>query len=55
MTFGRAPLREPNLVRRCAEGSQTGSLCVHCNKCMPAVFTGTHCVLLPEPERPGWV
>jgi len=26
---------------------QARSLCVHCNKCMPTIYTGTRCVLVP--------
>jgi hypothetical protein len=25
----------------------TRSLCIHCNKCMPTIYRGTHCVLAP--------
>ena len=28
---------------------RTQSLCIHCNKCMPAIYSGTHCVLSTEP------
>src|SRR6185437_10692598 len=34
-------------------GKAADSLCVHCNKCMPTIYSGTHCVLVPEIERPG--
>jgi hypothetical protein len=27
------------------DGIATESLCVHCNKCMPTIYRGTHCVL----------
>jgi hypothetical protein len=29
------------------------SLCVHCNKCMPTIYRGTHCVLVAPDERLG--
>jgi 2,4-dienoyl-CoA reductase-like NADH-dependent reductase (Old Yellow Enzyme family) len=51
VAMGRALLREPDLVRRYQEGEATDSLCIHCNKCMPTIYRGTHCVLVPEGER----
>ena len=53
VAMARALLREPDLVRRFQEGRATDSLCVHCNKCMPTISTGTHCVLVPPDRRPG--
>jgi hypothetical protein len=35
-------------VNKLAERTQAESLCVHCNKCMPTIYRGTHCVLVPE-------
>jgi hypothetical protein len=26
----------------------TRSLCIHCNKCMPTIYRGTHCVLAED-------
>jgi 2,4-dienoyl-CoA reductase-like NADH-dependent reductase (Old Yellow Enzyme family) len=48
VAMGRALLREPDLVRKLAEGDETEGLCIHCNKCMPTIYRGTHCVLVPE-------
>ncbi|MEV4084488.1 NADH:flavin oxidoreductase [Nonomuraea fuscirosea] len=45
VAMARALLREPDLVNRLRADPATRSLCVHCNKCMPTIFTGTHCVL----------
>ena len=45
VAMGRALLREPDLVKRMEAGETTSSLCVHCNKCMPTIYRGTHCVL----------
>lgn len=45
VAMGRALLREPNLVKRMAQGDADESLCVHCNKCMATIYEGTHCVL----------
>jgi 2,4-dienoyl-CoA reductase-like NADH-dependent reductase (Old Yellow Enzyme family) len=47
VAMGRALLREPDLVKRMEAGETTSSLCVHCNKCMPTIYRGTHCVLAP--------
>ena len=46
VAMARALLREPDLPRRLQEGTATSGLCVHCNKCMPTTYTGTHCVLV---------
>jgi 2,4-dienoyl-CoA reductase-like NADH-dependent reductase (Old Yellow Enzyme family) len=53
VAMGRALLREPNLLRRWQGGDVEESLCVHCNKCMPTIYTGTHCVLVAPEDRPG--
>ncbi|MBE1574292.1 NADH:flavin oxidoreductase [Amycolatopsis roodepoortensis] len=43
VAMARALLREPDLPLRLRSGAR--SLCVHCNKCMPTIYRGTHCVL----------
>ncbi|MEU1208809.1 NADH:flavin oxidoreductase [Nocardia sp. NPDC005825] len=48
VAMGRALLREPNLLRRIESEASTQSACVHCNKCMPTIYTGTRCVFRPE-------
>jgi 2,4-dienoyl-CoA reductase-like NADH-dependent reductase (Old Yellow Enzyme family) len=53
VAMGRALLREPDLVRRWRAGDTVEGLCVHCNKCMPTIYRGTHCVLVPPEDRPG--
>jgi 2,4-dienoyl-CoA reductase-like NADH-dependent reductase (Old Yellow Enzyme family) len=53
VAMGRALLREPDLVNRMREGAAKESACIHCNKCMPTIYRGTHCVLVPEQEQPG--
>jgi 2,4-dienoyl-CoA reductase-like NADH-dependent reductase (Old Yellow Enzyme family) len=53
VAMGRALLREPDLPTRWQAADTSGSLCVHCNKCMPTIYRGTHCVLVPAAERPG--
>ena len=51
VAIGRGLLREPDLVTKLASGASDESLCVHCNKCMPTIYKGTHCVLVPEADR----
>jgi 2,4-dienoyl-CoA reductase-like NADH-dependent reductase (Old Yellow Enzyme family) len=46
--MARALLREPDLVYRMRADAGYESLCVHCNKCMPTIYRGTRCVLVPE-------
>jgi 2,4-dienoyl-CoA reductase-like NADH-dependent reductase (Old Yellow Enzyme family) len=53
VAMGRTLLREPDLVARMAKGEAGESLCVHCNKCMPTIYRGTHCVLVPPAGRAG--
>jgi 2,4-dienoyl-CoA reductase-like NADH-dependent reductase (Old Yellow Enzyme family) len=46
VAMARALLREPDLVNRIAADHATSSQCIHCNKCMPTIYSGTRCVLL---------
>ena len=50
VAMARALLREPDLVDRIRRDPSARSLCIHCNKCMPTNFTGTHCVLATEAQ-----
>ena len=43
---GRALLREPDLVNRMQAGETTHGICIHCNQCMPTIYTGTRCTLV---------
>jgi 2,4-dienoyl-CoA reductase-like NADH-dependent reductase (Old Yellow Enzyme family) len=45
VAMARALLREPDLLNRMQKEPATRPLCIHCNKCMPTIFTGTRCVL----------
>ena len=45
VALARALLREPDLIRRMQTDPGIRSLCIHCNKCMPTIYRGTHCVL----------
>jgi len=50
VALGRALLREPDLVARFAAGTASAATCVHCNKCMVSIYSGTRCVLdHPDP------
>jgi 2,4-dienoyl-CoA reductase-like NADH-dependent reductase (Old Yellow Enzyme family) len=45
VAMARALLREPDLIQRMQADPGARSLCIHCNKCMPTIYRGTHCVL----------
>ncbi len=47
VAMARALLREPDLVNRFADERAKAGLCVHCNKCLPTIYSGTRCVLVP--------
>jgi 2,4-dienoyl-CoA reductase-like NADH-dependent reductase (Old Yellow Enzyme family) len=44
VAMARALLREPDLVRRLQADASTQSKCIHCNRCMPTIYSGTRCV-----------
>jgi 2,4-dienoyl-CoA reductase-like NADH-dependent reductase (Old Yellow Enzyme family) len=46
VAMGRALLHDPDLVNRYREGVATTSGCIHCNRCMPTIYTGTRCPLV---------
>ena len=46
VAMGRALLREPDLINTFISGERDAGLCVHCNKCMPTIYSGTRCVLV---------
>ena len=47
----------PTWCRRWGPGRRRASLCIHCNKCMPTIYSGTRCVLVDGPaagaDQPG--
>ena len=53
VAMARALLREPDLINKFAEQRSTAGLCVHCNKCLPTIYSGTRCVLVPTPGVPS--
>ncbi len=53
VAMGRALLAEPDLINRIeADGAahSVKSLCTHCNKCMPTIYSRTRCVLTGGPD-----
>lgn len=54
VAMARALLHDPDLVNRFRDRSQLVSGCIHCNRCMPTIYTRTRCPLVePEPgDRP---
>jgi 2,4-dienoyl-CoA reductase-like NADH-dependent reductase (Old Yellow Enzyme family) len=48
VAMARALLREPDLVNKIAAEPGTRSMCDHNNRCMPTIFTGARCVLVPS-------
>ena len=53
VAMARALLREPDLITRMQAGSATSSLCIHCNQCMPTIYSGTRCVLVKDGVKVG--
>ena len=47
VAMARALLREPDLINRLQSEPTTRSLCIHCNRCMPTIYSGTRCVEIP--------
>ncbi|GAA3656259.1 NADH:flavin oxidoreductase [Nocardioides ginsengisoli] len=43
VVMGRALLREPDLVNRLQAGVAASGICIHCNRCMPTIYSGTRC------------
>lgn len=54
VAMGRALVREPDLINRMRDGAAKEGTCIHCNKCMLSIYTGTRCTIdHPEPLRLG--
>ncbi len=51
VAMGRALLHDPDIVSEWQRGEQLVSGCLHCNRCMPTIYTGTRCPLVDP--RPG--
>lgn len=52
VAMARALLRDPFLVNSFREHTATEGLCIHCMKCMPTVYSRTHCVVRDRIEAP---
>jgi 2,4-dienoyl-CoA reductase-like NADH-dependent reductase (Old Yellow Enzyme family) len=50
VAMARALLREPGLPNRLAADEAGTGLCIHCNKCLPTIYSGTRCVLVDDPD-----
>ena len=53
VAMGRALLAEPDLINRIGADGRSHSvksLCTHCNKCMPTIYSRTRCVLTGGPD-----
>lgn len=54
VAMARALLAEPDLINRlAADGAQHSvhSACTHCNRCMPTIYSRTHCVVTGAPDK----
>ncbi len=51
VALARALLREPDLLARMQQGDADRGGCVHCNQCMPTIYTGTRCVLVTPEDQ----
>jgi 2,4-dienoyl-CoA reductase-like NADH-dependent reductase (Old Yellow Enzyme family) len=50
VAMGRALLREPDLLNRMQSGEQENGNCIHCNRCMPTIYSGSRCIVdHPDP------
>jgi 2,4-dienoyl-CoA reductase-like NADH-dependent reductase (Old Yellow Enzyme family) len=47
VAMARALLREPDLINKLQADPNATSLCSHCNRCMPTIYSGTRCVEIP--------
>ncbi|MCW2797948.1 NADH:flavin oxidoreductase [Nocardioides sp.] len=48
VAMGRALLREPDLVNKLQGSTQEAGICIHCNRCMPTIYSGTRCPVIAE-------
>lgn len=54
VAMGRALLHQPDLINEMIAGRQDTGNCIHCNRCMPSIYSGTRCVLeAPAPIIAG--
>ena len=54
VAMARALLRQPDLPNRWQVGTDTEGNCIHCNRCMPTIYSGTRCIVdHPDPLTVG--
>ena len=54
VAMARALLRQPDLPNRWQAGTATEGNCIHCNRCIPTIYSGTRCAVdHPEPITVG--
>ena len=54
VAMARALLRQPDLINQWQAGAAHESTCIHCNRCMPTIYSGTRCALdHPDPLTVG--
>jgi 2,4-dienoyl-CoA reductase-like NADH-dependent reductase (Old Yellow Enzyme family) len=46
--MARALLREPDLIDRMRAGRAEEGICIHCNRCMPTIYSRTRCPVAEE-------
>lgn len=51
VAMARALLHDPQLINRLSADRAAVSPCTHCNRCMPTIYRGTHCVLSTGADR----
>lgn len=51
VAMARALLAEPDLINKIAADARYRSACIHCNQCMPTIYSRTHCVVTGAPDR----
>ncbi|ORV14658.1 NADH:flavin oxidoreductase [Mycobacterium celatum] len=50
VAMARALLAEPDLVNRIRDQRDVRSACIHCNRCMPTIYSRTRCVVTGAPD-----
>ena len=54
VAMARALLRQPDLVNQWHAGTATEGSCIHCNRCIPTIYSGTRCIVdHPDPPTVG--
>lgn len=49
VAMGRALLADPDLPNQLKADRSAKSRCIHCNRCMPTIYQGTHCPIYGAP------